>query len=367
MAQKLAFKAILIAFFVSIPATNAYAEIIFQDDFESQHSLSNSGYSYVSEYWQKSDSGGYGNNGGCAKVTGGHPLHIAIPNDRLELYIRFYAKVTNSSGGQKWLKVFGERNGSTYTNTTFSRLYQDGYFYSVFYGEGCSECDTQSALPFPGGRWFPSSSWTYYEAHIKFAEGPNWHNGIVEVWYGNDQKLSVTGVNNRNSAHEGLNISYISISDYSNNPDSQVGDMWIDNIVVSDTRIGRIGNNQDYTPPSGVTNFTAQAADSEIGLSWTNPTDQDFQGTLIRYTTGDNPYPQNRYDGTYVADKIAQAGSSDNILVTGLTNGVKFNFSAFSYDINENYSNTVDLSATPQGASSTQIEPPENLRVVSDN
>jgi len=42
------------------------------------------------------------------------------------------------------------------------------------------------------------------------------------------------------------------------------------------------GGGADTTPPGDVTNFIAQSGDRQVALSWTNPTDSDFKGTLIR-------------------------------------------------------------------------------------
>lgn len=235
------------------------SSIIFSDDFEWSGALATgeSGYGWVSTSWEKLDFGGNGDNGGCARVLGGNPLSIPIPEGHLELYVRFYAKVSDSTAGQKWLKVFGQRDGTTYTNTTFGRTYETGLFSAVSYGADCISCDTQTTLNYPGGRWVPESEWTYYEAHIKFAEGPQWNNGVVEVWYGDEQKMSITNVNNRNSAHDGLNISYVSLSEYSSMPDEQVGYMYIDDIVISTEYIGPIeeGVNLSDVNRDGVVNI----------------------------------------------------------------------------------------------------------------
>jgi hypothetical protein len=234
-------------FFIAIllfSALPARSDVIFSDDYLWSGSFEGRGYEHVTSYAEKLEAGGYGDNGGCLRIYGGHPVEIPIPGDRLELYIRFYFRVTNSTAGQKWLKIFGQRDGDTYTNTTFQRIYDHGYFRSVVYGADCILCDCQNTLNYTGD-WFPGSEWTYYEAHIKFADGPEWNNGVVEVWCGDDKKLSAHGVNNRNSAHNGLYISRISFSDYSRNPDSEVGYMWIDNIVISDDRIGPVGGSSD--------------------------------------------------------------------------------------------------------------------------
>lgn len=223
---------------VSGVTNSSQAEVLFEDDF-SGSGFDQAKYDYIRPAWQYLFSGGYEDNAGAARVYGGEPLEIPIPDGYLELYVRFYVKVTESSAGNEWLKIFGERNGTTYANTTFGRIYLTGYAQEVSYGgPGCSACDTQATTKYPSGSWFPSEEWTYYEAHIKFAQGPEWGNGIIEVWYGNEQKLSVTGIDNRNTNHEGLDIGVVSISDDSSSAPSAVGYMWIDNLVISTERIG---------------------------------------------------------------------------------------------------------------------------------
>lgn len=73
----------------------------------------------------------------------------------------------------------------------------------------------------------------------------------------------------------------------------------------------------DSEAPGDVTNFTAIPGNGQVELSWTNPTDDDFVGTMIRYRT----------DGTYPANY----------------------YSAFTYDDAANYSETAHAQATPDG------------------
>ena len=46
----------------------------------------------------------------------------------------------------------------------------------------------------------------------------------------------------------------------------------------------------DTTAPGDVANFNATPGPAQITLTWTNPTDTDFAGVMIRYRTdGTNP------------------------------------------------------------------------------
>jgi len=108
---------------------------------------------------------------------------------------------------------------------------------------------------------------------------------------------------------------------------------------VDDVEVTAAG--PDTTPPGEVTNFTADPGDEEVSLSWTNPTDPDFAGVVIRRKEGS--YPADETDGYLVYD-----GTGESTLDTGLTNGVTYYYGAFTYDEVPNYSDGAFASATPQ-------------------
>ena len=88
-----------------------------------------------------------------------------------------------------------------------------------------------------------------------------------------------------------------------------------------------------------------------VALSWTNPSDSDFAGVMIRYRT-DGTYPASKTDGTPVPNdnggKInGQPGTSGNFVHIGLDPNKTYYYSAFSYDTAGNYSHTAHASATP--------------------
>ena len=84
---------------------------------------------------------------------------------------------------------------------------------------------------------------------------------------------------------------------------------------------------------------------------------------MIRYSTENNPYPATHTDGTFVCDREANPGSSGSFPVTGLDNGTKYNFSAFTYDEAGNYSESAHVSATPT-PDPTPPTPPSGLEIV---
>ena len=85
---------------------------------------------------------------------------------------------------------------------------------------------------------------------------------------------------------------------------------------------------------------------------------------MIRYSTRNDPYPATHNDGTLVCDREVDPESSDSFTVTGLENGTKYNFSAFTYDEAGNYSETGHVSATPTPGPDPPPTPPTGLEIV---
>ena len=103
----------------------------------------------------------------------------------------------------------------------------------------------------------------------------------------------------------------------------------------------------DNVPPPDVSNFTDSAGDVSINLTWTNPTDFDFAGTMIRYST--ESYPLTRNDGIAVPnDNDGKFFKPiDNFLHSGLQNHTRYYYSSFACDEVPNYSEAAHASATP--------------------
>jgi|GEM_PF-6649494 len=85
----------------------------------------------------------------------------------------------------------------------------------------------------------------------------------------------------------------------------------------------------------------------DVTLSWTNPADGDFVGTMIR-CRADGTYPIDHNDGTLVCNRKSPPGSEDSFTHTeSVINGTTYYYSAFTYDEVPNYSETAHASATP--------------------
>ena len=94
----------------------------------------------------------------------------------------------------------------------------------------------------------------------------------------------------------------------------------------------------DTTPPGKITGFTATPGDQKIDLTWNNPTDDDFEKVMIRFST--THYPLNREDGTKIYEGAGESKSH-----TGLTNGTRYYYSGFTVDDVGNWSDAAHTSA----------------------
>ena len=98
-------------------------------------------------------------------------------------------------------------------------------------------------------------------------------------------------------------------------------------------------------PPAPVSRFMATPTESGISLSWLNPSDEDFAGTIIRFST--TGYPPDPNSGTLVCNRAAAPGSSDAFFHANLEPGRTYYYSAFAYDRAPLYSTAAQASASP--------------------
>ncbi|MCF6361756.1 MAG: polysaccharide lyase family 7 protein [Cyclobacteriaceae bacterium] len=98
---------------------------------------------------------------------------------------------------------------------------------------------------------------------------------------------------------------------------------------------GESGGGSDTTPPGPVSNLVAVTGDSQVSLSWNNPSDLDFDYVNISYNGG------------------SVTTSSENSTIVGLTNGNSYTFTVVAFDGSGNGSSSQSVSATPVGNSGT--------------
>ncbi|MBN2092872.1 lamin tail domain-containing protein [candidate division KSB1 bacterium] len=104
----------------------------------------------------------------------------------------------------------------------------------------------------------------------------------------------------------------------------------------------------ETTPPCDVSSFTAtNPTDNSINLSWTNPADADFTGTLILKKTNSaptgTPADHTAYSvGNAIGDGIiVYIGDGQSYIDTGLDPNTPYFYKAFAYDEVRNYANGV--------------------------
>ncbi|MDO8587803.1 MAG: carbohydrate-binding protein [Armatimonadota bacterium] len=95
----------------------------------------------------------------------------------------------------------------------------------------------------------------------------------------------------------------------------------------------------DLNAPANVTGFTATPGSLQVNLSWTNPTDVDFAGTMVRFRT--DAFPTSPTDGTQ-----CYYGTGTSYNHAGLTEGQTYYYKAFTRDEAPNYSSGVTASGT---------------------
>jgi|GEM_PF-5396299 hypothetical protein len=95
-----------------------------------------------------------------------------------------------------------------------------------------------------------------------------------------------------------------------------------------------------------VSDFTATAASAQNTLSWKNPGDGHFTGTMIRVKT--SGYPISASDGDLVLDKAGAPAGNDTFIHTGLADWTTYYYSAFAHDLGPNYSVVAQAAATPR-------------------
>ena len=128
------------------------------------------------------------------------------------------------------------------------------------------------------------------------------------------------------------------------------------------------GSNPDTTPPGDVTNASITRGPGKITLSWTNPTDSDFAGVMIRFRT-DGAHPQSPSDGQPIPNgnngRIpGNPGDSMSYEHNNLDPNLHYYYAIFTYDTSGNYSHTVFLDAQPLPTTdTTPPTPPTGVTV----
>jgi outer membrane protein assembly factor BamB/subtilisin family serine protease len=117
-----------------------------------------------------------------------------------------------------------------------------------------------------------------------------------------------------------------------------------------------------------VQSFTAtrDANGGILYLSWTNPSAYDFSGVIVRWSTAE--YPASPAAGELLTDEASSGGSSSSFVHSGLINGQRHYYKAFTYDSIPTYSGGAGVSEIPMiGAPPTTDFLPPNISKVKFN
>jgi len=210
-------------------------------------------------------------SGKCLKAditATGTRWYITHDLNEVEPYIRFYAKRVgfDGTGGNKFLKLFGD-NSSGYANITYGQEYTNGIFGTVNTGDGSgTENDTvcnwywaAHTLPCTGTANTVSSNldmedgrWYAFEMHVYPNTNGN-YNGIIQVWVDGVLRLDYSNLRMRNDANV-RNFTDFSFVNYVGATLAGPYEMWFDDVVVSQSYVGPIGENDTVAPasPSGL-------------------------------------------------------------------------------------------------------------------
>ncbi len=112
----------------------------------------------------------------------------------------------------------------------------------------------------------------------------------------------------------------------------------------------------DTTPPSAVSNASLSVYPNghQLSLSWSNPTDPDFAGVLIRFSMTD--FPESPDDGTFLVSLPRYVIPNNLYVHSGLINQLDYYYTVFVVDEAGNYSEGVNLSGIP-----LDTKPPNNI------
>ena len=130
-------------------------------------------------------------------------------------------------------------------------------------------------------------------------------------------------------------------------PDVAVDTSGVVHCVYDDNsqRIGYSNSAPDIIAPQPITALSAAGSDASVQLHWTNPSDIDLQGALVRCKTGG--YPTGPTDGTLVCNLAVSPGSASTYTHAPVTNGLNYYYCAYAYDLASNHAGPAQAIAQP--------------------
>lgn len=154
---------------------------------------------------------------------------------------------------------------------------------------------------------------------------------------------------------------------------------WFCVVAIDDAGLSSTWSNSpfaltsDETPPAPVSNFAATPLyvpnGREIQLTWTNPTDDDFRGVVIVYSSGSisdfTPAAGANYSVGDYNGCILSTGPATSYIHSGLVPQVEYFYTAYAYDMRPNYSSAVSTAAiAPPSLDTIAPNEPRNVKAL---
>jgi len=286
-------------------------------------------------------------NGKCISVdyssTGTSPHQINIdpyPGGVFsEGYIRFYFKRTGSGTARiKFFKLSGRTSESGYSNITYE--WSIGNVLSQYFSGGINGGDNNCTYHYSGGGSFtcgadynltsnsfevPYNEWHSFEAYTKLnTDGHS--DGEVKIWIDGELRCHTTRMNMR-SSNIPRDYALLRFGDSGYELSGNIK-IWYDDLVISDTRIGQLNQEENISPPKGLIipppptqesqETTIFTDDFENGncSKWDNVED-DISVSTINPINGNYSLRMHHVAGSSNSDFIGK-GFSDNEIFTEL-------------------------------------------------
>lgn len=179
--------------------------------------------------------------------------------------------------------------------------------------------------------------WHCVESHVRL-NSPSMNDGIFQLWINGRLEARVTDLN-WVGAYDAYGINALFLENYWNGGAPQEQVRYFDNLVVSTQPIGC--EQEPVSALGSISDLEAISGDGQVALSWTPASN----ATSHR--------PQHSTDGgsTWTDFGSVLGGSAASVVVTGLTNGLAYDFRVVASDgITTTYSN--QQTATPGTAGS---------------
>jgi len=204
----------------------------------------------------------------------------------------------------------------------------------------CESCPIQNGGTTNSSNWntwfvpyFNKIKNTPYLKGFIYISDPWNRPGFFDDWP--DSRININSIISQNYTNEMLDSIYIHMPEYQINP-------------------GII--NSDSSTQAPITEFLAEAGDTQVNLSWINPV--TLAGVKIIRKT--RTFPQNVTDGVEIFDGI------DTVYIdTNVENDTTYYYAAFAYNTIPNLSIPVYAYATPYGTNilKDKIEIPQRIKI----